>query len=322
MLQHNQPVELSSLTDSGSPDLVLVNPAAGAGRARAVLPELTKFANQRGWHSEICVTGSPEDLIAKARLAAAAGTERIFVLGGDGTLQLLVNALTAYPETILGVIPAGGGNDVAASLGLPPDPIEAATLLLNGKICCLDAARVRTSDGKERLYVGGGGVGLDSEAARYANGPYRNLHGRLRYVLAAIRALFGFHAFRVRVVASASEPKNLEATALVVGVLNTPSYGAGVRLAPDAKIDDGKLDIVLVEDLSLVQILALLPAFVARGRLNTPHVQRFTADCVRIETDSPRWFHADGELLGMTPVEICVVPKAIRVLRPARKRNS
>ncbi|MGB7438872.1 MAG: acylglycerol kinase family protein, partial [Candidatus Acidiferrum sp.] len=106
-------MELSSLTDSGSPDLVLVNPAAGAGRARAVLPELTKFANQRGWHSEICVTGSPEDLIAKARLAAAAGTERIFVLGGDGTFQLLVNALTAYPETILGVIPAGGGNDVA-----------------------------------------------------------------------------------------------------------------------------------------------------------------------------------------------------------------
>jgi diacylglycerol kinase (ATP) len=312
-------VEFPSQTNSGVADLLLVNPAAGGGRAGAILPDLQEFASQRGWNVEICVTQNPEDLAEKARRAAENGRKRILVLGGDGTFQLLLNAVADYPQTILGVIPAGGGNDLAAALGLPSDPVQAVALLLEGEICHMDAARVRTADGRERLYTGGGGVGLDAEASRYANGAYRNLRGRLRYLLAAIRALFGFHAIRVRIIIGASEPKALETTVLLVGVLNTPSYGAGLYLAPDAKTDDGRLELALVEDLSIFQILTLIPAFAFRGELKTKRIQRFSTERVRIETDSPCWFHGDGELLGMTPVEISVVPRAIRVLCPARK---
>ncbi|MGB9431365.1 MAG: diacylglycerol kinase family protein [Candidatus Acidiferrum sp.] len=312
-------MEHTSRANSDIADLLLVNPSAGGGRAGATLPELRKFVKQRGWNVEICVTENANDFAEKARRAAEARRKRIFVLGGDGTFQLLINAVAGYPETILGVIPAGGGNDLAAALGLPDDPVKAAALLLEGEVYHLDAARVHTADGTEQLYTGGGGVGLDAEAARYASGAYRNLRGRLRYLLAAIRALFGFQAMRVRITTEDCEPKHLEATVLLVGVLNTPSYGAGLYLAPDAKTDDGKLELVLVEDLSVLQILALLPTFASRGELKTKRLRRFSTERVWIETESPRWFHGDGELLGMTPVEVCVVPRAILVLRPAQK---
>jgi diacylglycerol kinase (ATP) len=312
-------VEFPSQANSGVADLLLVNPAAGGGRAGAILPDLQKFANRRGWNVEICVTQNPDDLVAKARRAAETGRKRILVLGGDGTFQLLLNAVADYPQIILGVIPAGCGNDLAVALGLPSDPVLAAALLLEGEVFYMDAARVRTADGRERLYSGGGGVGLDAEAARYANGAYRNLRGRLRYLLAAIRALFGFHAIRVRIIIGTSELQALEATVLLVGVLNTPSYGAGLYLAPGAKTDDGRLELVLLEDLSVFRILTLIPAFASRGELKTNQIRRFSTECVRIETESPCWFHGDGELLGMTPLEISVVPRAIRVLRAARK---
>ncbi|HKN23384.1 MAG TPA: YegS/Rv2252/BmrU family lipid kinase, partial [Candidatus Acidoferrum sp.] len=288
------------------------------GRANSALPGLQKFAHQRNWNVEFCVTNSPGDLADKARQAARAGRKRILVLGGDGTFQLLLNAVADYPQTILGIIPAGGGNDLATALGFPPDHIQSAALLLEGEVCLLDAARVRTADGNERFYAGGGGVGLDAAASRYANGAYRNLHGRSRYVLSAIRALRGFRAIRVRITIGSGEREALEATALVVGILNTPSYGAGLYLAPSAKTDDGKLELVILEDLSLLQILGLLPAFASRGTLNTKRLRRFSTTCVSIETEPPSWFHGDGELLGMTPVVVTVVPGAIRMLRPAR----
>ena len=298
------------------PDLVLVNPAAGGGRALEVLPSLRQFAGRRGWLVEFRLTDSSQELASEARKGAAEGRTRIFVLGGDGTFQVLLNALAGVSDVVLGVIPAGGGNDLAAALGLPQDPLLAAELLLDGQPVFLDAALVRTADGTERLYTGGGGVGLDAEAARYAGGVYRNLRGRLRYLLSAVSALIGFHPIRVSALIDADPPVEINANVLLLGVLNTPSYGAGLRLAPDAQTDDGKLDLVLLEDLRFLQVLALIPSLAHRGELRTARVRRFRVDRVRIETHRTCSFHGDGEILGNTPVEVEVVPRAVRILRP------
>jgi diacylglycerol kinase (ATP) len=312
-------VQPISPPSSDKSDLLLVNPTAGGGRAAAALLALREFANRSGWNVDIIVTQTPNDLAQAACRAAESGQKRIFVLGGDGTFQLLVNALARYPQTILGVIPAGTGNDLSAALGLPCDPVQAAALLLQGAIYELDVVRVRTSEGNERLYTGGGGVGLDAEAARYANGVYRSLPGRVRYLMAAIRALFGFDAIPVKVTLSEGEPKILEARALLVAVLNTPSYGGGLSLAPEAKTNDGRFDVVILEHSSFGRILTWLPALAFSGRLKTQRLRRFHSTHVRIETDPPGRFHGDGEILGVTPVEVSIVPRAIRVLRPAKK---
>lgn len=109
---------------SDKSDLLLVNPRAGGGRAAAALFALREFAHRRGWTVDIIVTQTPNDLAREACRAAESGQKRIFVLGADGTFQLLVNAVAGYPQTILGVIPAGTGNDLAAALACLQIPFK------------------------------------------------------------------------------------------------------------------------------------------------------------------------------------------------------
>jgi diacylglycerol kinase (ATP) len=317
--QHSQNVP-SSFQDNCNPVVVLANPAAGGGRAGEALPSLRRFATNARWNAEFQVAANPQDLARRARQAAAAGVRQILVLGGDGTFQVLLNAIELPSDVALGILPAGGGNDLAISLGLPADPVESASLLMNGVRDFLDVAQASTADGTKRLYAGGGGVGLDAEAARYAAGVFRHLRGRSRYLLAAIRALIGYHALRVRVQFEPGGGEGLEANVLVLGVLNTPSYGAGLRLAPAARTNDGCLDLVALEDLNCFEIVAVLRSLVATGELETRRVRRFPIRWVRIETDRPCLFHGDGEILGRTPVEISVLPHAVCVLRPAVAR--
>ncbi|HET7105637.1 MAG TPA: diacylglycerol kinase family protein [Candidatus Acidoferrum sp.] len=299
------------------PDLILANPTAGGGLGREALPRLQRFAQAKKWNAEFRDAGSSGEFSQIAKDEAATGRERIFALGGDGTFQALLNAVAGNTNVSIGVLPAGGGNDLASALGLPLDAVRAAELILTrGEAVPLDAARVRTADGAERLYMGGGGVGLDAEAARFASGRYRKLRGRSRYLLSAIRALGTFRGVHVRVSLEGAEQTALEGTALVLGILNTPSYGGRLRLAPLASLEDGHLDLVLLENLNAFEIAGMLPRLAASGEIRTERIQRHQVTRAKIETERPCAFHADGEIVGMTPVEIAVVPRAMRVWRP------
>jgi len=299
------------------PDLILANPTAGGGLGREALPQLRAFASEKHWSVEFRSAESLAEFAQIAREEAAGRRERIFALGGDGTFQALLNAVAGNTNVSIGVLPAGGGNDLAAALGLPLDPVRAAeTILMRGEAVALDAARVRTADGAERLYMGGGGVGLDAEAARFASGVYRDIRGRSRYLLSAIRALGKFRGIDVRVSLEGAGQTSLQGTALVLGILNTPSYGGGLRLAPEASLQDGRLDLVLLENLSAFEIARMLPHMAVSGEIRTHRIQRYCVTSARIETKRPCAFHADGEIIGMTPVEVAVMPRAMRVWRP------
>ncbi len=242
----------------------------------------------------------------------------LFAMGGDGTFQALANAAFGA-EVLLGVLPVGGGNDFAAALGLPDDPVKAAEASLRGKPRFVDLVRVRIAEGRTRLYAGGGGIGLDAEAARYASGAYRWLPGRLRYIASALRALVGFVPIEVRIDFPGSDLTSWEAKALLVAVLNSPTYGAGLRLAPGAALDDGLLEIVMIEDIGTLGILRLVPRLMGSGELRTSRVKRWRMNQVRLTTLKPSVFHGDGEIFGSTPVEIEVVPGAVKVLAPLRR---
>ena len=296
-------------------DLVLVNPCAGGSRGARKCNRVEEFARRTGWNAKFIRTKDVEDLRVQVGAGAAAGRSRIFVLGGDGTFHHVVNVIGTGSSIVLGIIPAGGGNDLAAALGLPSDALDAAKLLLDAEPCAIDVVRVRTSDRKERLYVGGGGVGLDAQAAKYANDAFRHIPGRLRYVLSAIRALLSHGAKEVTVCEPNHAPI-VSSKVVLVSVLNTPSFGAGVRLAPGAKIDDGELALVVVDNLNFWQVVTMMPALLFKGDVRSNSIRRTGIKRVRIETSPPTPFHGDGEILGMTPVEIEVLPQAIRVLRP------
>jgi diacylglycerol kinase (ATP) len=298
-----------------SPVLVFVNSSAGAGRARAYLPPIRGLFESLDIQAQFVITRSADELESSARDSISQGQRVLFALGGDGTFQALANA-AFETNALLGVLPVGGGNDFAAALGLHNDPIKAAEAVLRGIPRLVDLVRARTAEGKTRLYVGGGGVGLDAEAARFASGAYRRFPGRFRYIASALRALVGYAPLDVQIDFPGSDFASISAKALLAAALNTPTYGAGLRLAPDARLDDGSLDIVLIEDLSALAVLRLLPRLARSGELRTSHLKRWRVQRLRLSTDRPSLVHGDGEILGQTPVEIEIVPRAIRVLAP------
>ena len=307
----------SSPISSLLPAVVYVNPNAGSGRALSGLPRIRKVFEEASVPAEFISVGSAKDLESQALAAILSGQRLLFALGGDGTFQALVNA-TYGSDVVLGVLPAGGGNDFAAALQLPRDPVAAAKAILRGQPMRVDLARARTADGRVRLYVGGGGLGIDAEAARYANETFRRMPGRSRYLASALWAFCGHRAVQVRAEFPGSGLPSMEVNALLAAVLNTPTYGSGIRLAPEARLDDGWLDAVMVEDLSAYQVLKLLPRLLKSGELRTLHVHRVRVQAVKFTTDRPCMFHGDGEILGPTPAVIEVLPQAVRVLVPAQ----
>jgi len=297
------------------PAIIFVNSAAGGGRARVCLPRIQEVFKSLRMQAQFVMTKSASELESCAHNEILRGQHLFFAMGGDGTFQALVNA-SFGADVVLGVLPIGGGNDFASALGLPSDPAEAAEAMLCGQPRHVDLVRVRTADGRTRLYAGGGGIGLDAEAARHAGGAYRHLPGRFRYIAAALHALAGYVPLGVRIDFPESDTPSFEAKALLTAVLNSPTYGAGVRLAPGAAVDDGLVHVVLIEELSKLAVLALLPRLMGSGELRTPRMKRWLAKRVKLTTNRPCLFHGDGEILGPTPVELEVVPKAVRVLAP------
>jgi diacylglycerol kinase (ATP) len=295
------------------PVLVFVNRGAGRRRSHSYLPRLRTLFESFDLSVEFVETSSAAQLESAARKAVEQNLHPLLALGGDGTFQALVNGVYGS-DVMIGILPAGGGNDFAAALGLPSDPVSAAQIILDGKPRSVDMVRVRTADGRTRLYAGGGGIGLDAEAALLASGPYRRLPGRLRYMASALQALSRHVPLKVRVEFPGADVPPVEAVSLLAGVLNTPTYGAGLRLAPDARIDDGLLDVALLEDLSVPSVLRLLPRLMGSGDLRTSRVKRWKVKSVRMCADRPCLFHGDGEILGPAPVEIEIVPNAVRVL--------
>jgi len=313
----NDQAEASSILRESSVT-VFVNSVAGGGRARSCLSPIQKLFESFHVDAQFVMTNCAAELEASAQGAISHGQRTLFAMGGDGTFQALANA-TFGADVVLGVLPVGGGNDFAAALGLQSDPVRAAEAVLRGHPRLVDLARVRTAEGRTRLYAGGGGIGLDARAARYASGAYRRLPGRLRYIASALRALVGFAAIPVRVDFPDRDIPSWEANALLVAALNSPSYGAGVRLAPEATVDDGWLHVVLIEDIGALGIMRLLPRLMGSGELRTSRVKRWQVKKVRLTTHQTTAFHGDGEIIGSTPVEIEAVPRAIQVLAPSRR---
>lgn len=294
-----------------------MNPIAGAGRAERNLRRVRLVFDRMETNTEFVIAENAADMEARVREEIRGGARLLFAMGGDGTVQAVVNAICAErmpgSEIALGILPSGGGNDFAAALGLPKDPVKAATALPKMTLRSLDALRARTGDGKTRMFLGGGGAGLDVEAVHHACGAYRKWPGRSRYLASALRAWREFKPLGVRVEFPEDGQPAIDSRAMIAAVMNTPSYGAGLRLAPDARIDDELLDIAILKNLKTAEAVRAIPRLFASGSLPDGYFIRRKARAVILRTDRACEFHGDGEILGPLPVRVDVVPKAIQV---------
>jgi len=234
----------------------------------------------------------------------------VIAVGGDGTVGACAGGLAdAGPSAraALGVIPAGGGNDAARSLGLPfGDPLAAAALLPHLRRRPADLARVG-----ERSYLIVAGAGFDSEVNRVANQHLSWAKGRARYVGALlVELVVGRPAgFRLTLDGEVHELR-----AWFVTVANCQSYGGGMRIAPDARLDDGLLDVVVVGDIGKPAFLATFPKVYSGRHLEHPAVSLHRARRVELDGDRALAVYADGEPSGSLPATFAVQPAAITVL--------
>jgi diacylglycerol kinase (ATP) len=264
----------------------------------------------------------------------------ILVLGGDGTVHRHLPQLIKLQVPVL-VVPHGSGNDFARALKLRrvSDALDAWHLFASGQnnVRQIDlgvifqapspspSATAYAPDQQRRYFCCVGGVGLDVEVARRANQLPRVLRRHGGYLLSVLPALFGFHPMAVRVRAV---PENglggldirHDGPAMVVAFANTPTYGGGIRIAPEARLDDGKLEICVVGAMARARLLWLFPSVFSGRHLNIPEVKYFRTERLRIETGKPAEVYADGEYVCQTPVEVTVERAALSVVVPAAER--
>ncbi|HLV93970.1 MAG TPA: diacylglycerol kinase family protein [Candidatus Acidoferrales bacterium] len=291
---------------------VIVNPAAGGGRAARQFSVAADYLRGRGRSVEFCESRNVDDLREQAARSAAAGYPYILGLGGDGTFHYLVEAL-AGTDAIAGFLPAGNGNDVARALAIPRDPVRAADAFLRSQPRAIDLIRVRFAGGQIAHCVCTAGVGLDAEAAQLANTRFRRWPGVARYLAGAARTYFRGAVFDLR---AQIDGVDWHGFALLAVVANAPEYGAGIRIAPSAKLDDGWLDLVLVRPVTWTRFVEAIPVLLTSGDLRFQEVERFRCKRVRIEADRIMKVHGDGEILGESPVDFEIAPGAIRVMAP------
>jgi diacylglycerol kinase (ATP) len=291
--------------------LVIVNPVSGGGRAQRAEKDVASYLALGGEAADFVRSTSPDDMREKAARATHDGYTHVVALGGDGTFHYVIEGIHGT-DAIAGFFPAGGGNDIAAALGIPNDPVLAAEQFVRGRARSIDLVEARFADGRVAHFIGVGGMGLDAEAAHLANTRYRAWPGASRYLAGAFRTFFREGAFELRAEIDGA-PWNGRALFAAVG--NGTSYGAGVIIAPDASMDDGWLDVAIVSNTTLLRLLEALPHAMSTGDLRRfPEVQRFRCKSAMLASSRPARVHGDGEELGSAPVAFTVLPHAVRVM--------
>jgi diacylglycerol kinase (ATP) len=244
-----------------------------------------------------------------------AAVSAALVFGGDGTVHRHLPQLNQQKIPML-VVPAGSGNDFAKALGIR----KVDTALRAWKQFCSDGKNVREIDlgviragGQETLFCCVAGVGMDAEANARANRMPTWLKGRGGYVLAALQALIAFKPAEMNIAVAGRE---IRRPAFFIAVGNARSYGGGMKVTPKAVIDDGLLDICLVGKMNKLKLMCWVPTIFFGAHLRLKQVEYFQAKQIRIEAERELELYADGEFAGRTPVEIGILPGALRVIVP------
>ncbi len=284
---------------------VIVNATAGKGTARRLLPEVRGLLDREFPGYELATTEGPGHAEVLARESAARGESLVIAMGGDGTLSEVVNGL-AGSKTALVIVPVGTGNDVARTLKIPVNrPVEALKVISNGAPRSIDLGW----DGS-RYFVSLLGVGFPAVVAAEANRQH-HFGGTLAFSFSVYRRISEMRPARVEIVIDGNRVE-LECTSILVQ--NTPFTGGGLRVAPHARVDDGLLDVVVVDNIGKMNLLWNFPRLYRGTHVANPHFHMFRCRDLELATEPPMAMTLDGDPYGVSPVRVQVVPAAVTVL--------
>lgn len=261
------------------------------------------------------------EMVTIPDLQADAALDAVLIFGGDGSIHRQLAGAVASQVPVL-CVPAGSGNDFAHALGLATVRQAHAAW----RRFCSTADNVRSIDVAEiscepaprnSLYCCVAGAGLDSEVNRRANRLPSWLRGHGGYALSLPAALWSFEAPEVTLELFDSGGRSrFHEPATLVAFANAPSYGHGMRIAPRARLDDGKLDVCFVRRASKLRLLRFFPTVFSGRHLSLPEVEYAQCSALKIASPRPLDIFADGEFIGRTPAEVRVRPRALRVIVP------
>ena len=295
---------------------LIVNPTAGKGAGRA-LGEATRRLLLSSGRDVVDVSGRTwAEACARAGDEVRRGVDALVVVGGDGLVHLAVN-LVAGSATPVGVVAAGTGNDFARNLGLPiRDAERAVDVITRGTVRTIDAGRVTGPSGETKWFAGVLGAGFDAIVnARAAR--MRWPKGQMRYNLAVLRELPLFKPIPYVVEL---DGRRIETSAMLVAVANTPSFGGGMRVCPDADPADGLFDVLVVRAISVPGFLRVFPKVYRGAHVTHEAVEIHRAARVRLDARHVP-SQADGEPFTGLPLDIVIVPQALRVLAPVKEEQ-
>jgi YegS/Rv2252/BmrU family lipid kinase len=289
----------------GRPLLLLVHPTSGGGRTKSLLPKVERELDQRRIAFRVERTRSTEHAIEEALRAGDLG-EVPAVMSGDGLIGAIGGAL-AGTEVPLGIVPGGRGNDLARVLGVPSDPQGAVEVLAAGHTRLIDVG-----EANGRRFLGIASVGFDSECNRIAN-EVKLVRGNLVYAYSVPRAMLAWKPARFTLQVG---EENLRFTGYSVAVANTSTFGGGMRVAPDASLDDGEFDVVTIGDTGKIRYLMDLHKVFKGTHLENDAVKVFRTSRIEISASRPFSMYADGDLLTDLPASLRVIPRALTVVAP------
>jgi len=288
------------------PLTLLVNPASAHGRTLKLLPAVEQELDLRRIAFRVERTRGLEDGIERA-LRAVEANEVPVVISGDGLVGAVGGAM-AGSKTPLGIIPGGRGNDLARVLGIPDDPVEAVAVLAAG-----ESRRIDVGEANGKPFLGIVSVGFDSECNRLAN-EVTIIRSNLVYVYSLFRTLLTWKPARFTI---RSESERIRTSGYSISVANNSTFGGGMRIAPQAELDDGLLDVITVGEVGKLRFVANLRKVFNGTHIDDEQVRMFRASRVEITASRPFPVYADGEHLTELPVSIRLLPSALSVLAPA-----
>ena len=295
---------------------LIVNPAAGPWDVRHELPLVQSHLEKHGWQTSLHPTTRAGEATPLARQAVEGGIDAVFAVGGDGTINEIVNGL-AGSDVVLGVLPGGTGNVWARELGLPtrslrhPQPlVESARALVPGTIHRIDLGQANG-----RYFLQWAGVGLDAEVNRIMEPRTRTQKhlGAVAYVAAGVATALHMAGPRVRIWV---DGKRVYRQAILIVICNSQLYGAVARIAPGAHLDDGLLDVHVFAGTGFGDALRATLGVLTGLHVRDPRHSMFQGRTIRIEPSRPLAVAVDGEPYSLTPITCQVAPRALSVLVP------
>jgi len=287
---------------------VILNPAAGYHKCKRSFPAIQSKLLERGIAHHFYFSHYSGHITELALKAKSQGYEKIIVCGGDGTINEALSALVGSDVT-LGILPFGRGNDFARNLGIKEDLDFACDVLCQGKVRKVDVVKVNES----RYYVSVGGIGFDAEVASWANRYKKFTPGINTYILGILAKLFTFKCKKVTIT---YDKGHYQGKIVMAAFGNSAWYGGGINITPHALMDDGWLDICIVDKINKIKLLFLLPSTFKGNHTKFPEVKLYRAKTISINSETPLQLLGDGELMCQTPVSLKVVPQALKVLAP------